>query len=80
MKTLLVSAAVLALFAVTPSFALTESTCAATWEKADANKDGNIDATEAEANKDELMKMGWDKMGQVPVSQTNYMTGCKASG
>ena len=79
MKTLLVSAAILALFATTPTFALTESTCAAVWTKADANKDGSIDATEASANKDDLMKMGWDKMGDAPVTQTKYMQGCKAT-
>ena len=78
MKTLLVSAAVLALFAVTPAYALTESTCAETWTKADENKDGSIDAAEAEKYKDDLMKMGWDKMGDAPVTQANYMIGCKA--
>lgn len=79
MKTLFASALVLAVFAVSPASALTESTCADVWTKADANKDGNIDETEAAANKDELTKMGWDKMGQAPVSQANYMTGCKAT-
>lgn len=78
MKTLLASAVVLAMFAVSPAFALTESTCAEMWTKADENKDGNIDATEAAKYKDDLMKMGWDKMGDVPVSQANYMVGCKA--
>ena len=78
MKTLFASALVLAMFAVTPAFALTESTCAETWTKADENKDGKIDATEAAKYKDDLMKMGWDKMGQAPVTQANYMIGCKA--
>lgn len=78
MKTLFASALVLAMFAVSPAFALTESTCAATWTKADENKDGSIDAKEAANHKDELMQMGWDKMGEAPVSQANYMQGCKA--
>ncbi len=79
MKALFASALVLAVFAVSPASALTESTCADMWGKADENKDGNIDATEAEKYKDDLGKMGWDKMGQVPVTQANYMTGCKAT-
>lgn len=78
MKTLLAAAVVLSLFAVGPANALTESTCAGVWTKADENKDGSIDATEAATHKDELMKMGWDKMGEAPVSQANYMQGCKA--
>ena len=79
MKTLFASAVVLALFAAAPAQALTESTCAAVWTKADENKDGSIDATEAGNHKDDLMKMGWDKMGDAPVSQANYMQGCKAT-
>jgi hypothetical protein len=79
MKTLFASAVVLAMFAVTPAYALTESTCAGVWTKADENKDGSIDATEAASHKDDLMKMGWDKMGDAPVSQANYMQGCKAT-
>jgi hypothetical protein len=78
MKTLFASALALALFTISPAMALTESTCAETWAKADENKDGSIDATEGEKYKDDLMKMGWDTMGQVPVTQANYMIGCKA--
>ena len=78
MKTLFASALALALFAISPAMALTESTCAETWTKADENKDGSIDATEAEKYKDDLMKMGWDTMGDAPVTQANYMIGCKA--
>ena len=77
MKTLFASALILAMFAVSPASALTESTCADVWTKADVNKDGNIDETEAAANKDELTKMGWEDTS--PVSQANYMTGCKAT-
>jgi hypothetical protein len=78
MKALMASAFAVALLSITPAYALTESTCTEAWTKADENKDGSIDATEAGKYKDDLSKMGWDTMGEAPVTQANYMIGCKA--